>query len=70
MSVCRHCREEYEPYRCRACRSRRPIFHACQECHDEIIHGLIGPPIQSRAGRPDRAAAVDIRYHGDNGPRD
>jgi len=69
MSTCRHCRDVFTPYRCEACNDRA-IVDACQECHDELIHGVIGPPPVSRPGLPDRAAAVDINYHGENGPHD
>jgi predicted RNA-binding protein with PUA domain len=69
VSTCRHCRDEFVPYRCEACRSRL-VSDACQECHDELKHGQIGPPPVGRPGLPDRAAAVDIKYHGENGPHD
>ncbi len=69
MSTCRHCRDQFTPYLCEDCRDRL-IEDACRECHDELKHDRIGPPPGSRPGVPDRAVASDIRYHGDNGPRD
>ena len=64
MNTCRHCRDAFEKYPCPLCEDRE-VNDACPECHAELKHGIIGPPLSSRSAQPDRATATDILYHGE-----
>ena len=45
--VCR-CGEVYEAYECDLKRCKGRAMLRCRECHNELVHGVLGPPMQSR----------------------
>lgn len=67
--VCPHCRDAFFAFQCPSCRHKN-IIDACMECHNELVHGCVGPPVQSKPGHADTSSYQDRVYHGDNAPHD
>ena len=61
---CKHCGDAIETAKCDICGKEHP--GECQECHAEIAHGKIGPPMESRCGLAEAGWIQNRQYHGDN----
>lgn len=45
---CTICGDTFANWVCRTCAKKPATQSLCKECHDEVMHGEIGPPMQSR----------------------
>jgi len=41
MVICKHCGDSFRFWYCNECNAG--VYDACEECHMELVHGIINP---------------------------
>ena len=59
-ATCPRCGDTFTIAKCELCKAN---VHECPECHLEIAHNIIGPPMQSKSGTAQQWLS-DQQYHG------
>jgi hypothetical protein len=63
--TCVHCGDSFTAWKCTDCESEGlDITHECEDCHNELNHGVIPLQVHSAAGLRDCHWVNQMQYHG------